>query len=843
MTTLLYRIGRSLPTKRLIHTSRYVLSAKPAALDNDDTTQSTRINPTRAAITKGRKQSRKARRQLSSIPNSFLYNNIIKHSTITAEEIDPVYQFPDYIWQELQYSVQTGLSPKDILSTFDHSDHILLNIPKKGATYLQDKIARRLAYISNADLIILDPQDFLLLAHENSKSVMTLMPNLINGNEDDPAILAILPESGKIATIDNVEMMDGKEDQHNNSDNNINNNNNLKSEVWAIRVGDKMSSTLALNDKEILTLKGINNMIERFSTIFKKMIQMKDIYTTTSSSSDSNNKIVYLRDFGDMHGAFGSLMLKSLMIAVEDLRENGQKIVIFGGYSPSLKESSTSIKAPNDNDSNEDVNNNKNVGGNIGENHYIQALQSDKIPLLTGMKCIHITPPIASTLENGLTAWETQLDADAAKRIGEMNARQLISVYQHKRMIQVKPFKEDDHLHIEKLIKQIGEQLDNIQNELWTTEDIDRRVTVAIGHALQEKKESVDIDDFIKANQIVGESASIYHQATKLLSSHHNKIKLDKDGSIDLAFLKKECNSYENRIISRLVDPAKITCTFKDVRAPQSTIDILQSLISLPLKRPDLFQHGILKNNFISGVLLFGPPGTGKTMLAKAVAKESGSRMLEIQASDIYDMYVGQGEKNVKAIFSLARMLSPCVIFIDEVDSLMIKRQSEATTNSHREIINQFMVEWDGLSSDNKGVMVMAATNRPFDLDDAVLRRMPRRILLDLPNEDDREYILKMLLKDEKYDVSLKELARATQHYSGSDLKNLCITAALKCIQQSMPSEPPNRILLKSHFDESLKMISPSSSEDMGSLTELRKWNQKYGDTYKKKKHSTFGFL
>lgn len=80
---------------------------------------------------------------------------------------------------------------------------------------------------------------------------------------------------------------------------------------------------------------------------------------------------------------------------------------------------------------------------------------------------------------------------------------------------------------------------------------------------------------------------------------------------------------------------AKVSCTFKDVRAPQSTIDTLQTLISLPLKRPDLFQHGILKRNFISGVLLFGPPGTGKTMLAKAVAKESGSRMLEIQASDM----------------------------------------------------------------------------------------------------------------------------------------------------------------------------------------------------------------
>jgi SpoVK/Ycf46/Vps4 family AAA+-type ATPase len=92
-------------------------------------------------------------------------------------------------------------------------------------------------------------------------------------------------------------------------------------------------------------------------------------------------------------------------------------------------------------------------------------------------------------------------------------------------------------------------------------------------------------------------------------------------------------------------------------------------------------------------------------------------------------MYVGQGEKNVKAIFSLARKLSPCVIFVDEVDSLMNKRGSDSSTKSHREIINQFMVEWDGLMSDNQGVIVMAATNRPFDLDDAVLRRMPRRIL------------------------------------------------------------------------------------------------------------------
>ncbi|KAI9300910.1 hypothetical protein BJ944DRAFT_15445 [Cunninghamella echinulata] len=884
MTTLLYRIGRTVPTtKRLIHTSKYVFSAKPAIDNNNDgTTQNSQIKPAQSTFSKGRKQTRKSKRQLSSIPHSFLFNNFIKHSALTTETIDPIYQFPDYIWQELQLSAQTGLSPKDVLATFDHSDHILLNIPKKGATYLQDKIAKRLASVSKADLIILDPQDFLILAHENSRNVMTIMPTLINANGDDPTILAILPETTKMATTteNNVNRTEeGKEEQYYEDDS--------RSEVWSVRIGDNYSTSPTsssqynqiLNDKENLTVKGINSVIERFSIIFKKLIQMKDTSTSKLSSSlpsasastssnnnnnnnnnnnsnknnNTNNKIVYLRDFGDMHDTLGSLMLKSLMMTVEDLRENGQRVIVLGGYSPSLKESSSSSNISksfsNENELNEDKNNNMNSSGEL-EGNYAQALQSDKIPVLTGMKCIHVAPPISlSTSSDEWTAWESQLNKDAARRIGEMNARQLMTVYQHKRMIQIKPYKEEEeehHHYITQLIQQLGEKLNTIQHELWSTEEIDRRVTVAIGHALQKNKDRVDIEDFIKANDIVNQGTSIYRQATKILGKHRSKVKIEKDGSIDTTFLKKECNTYESRLISRIVDPTRVKCTFKDIRVPQTTVDTLQTLISLPLKRPDLFQHGILKRNFISGVLLFGPPGTGKTMLAKAVAKESGSRMLEIQASDVYEMYVGEGEKNVKAIFSLARILSPCVVFIDEVDSLMNKRQSDSTSNAHREIINQFMVEWDGLSSENKGVMIMAATNRPFDLDDAVLRRMPRRILVDLPNEEDREYILKMLLQEEQYDISLKELARATQHYSGSDLKNLCVTAALKCIQQSMPShnnEPlPNRIILKSHFDEALKMVPPSSSEDMSSLEELRKWAQKYGDTHKKKKQSTFGF-
>ncbi|CAG8625053.1 3690_t:CDS:2, partial [Dentiscutata heterogama] len=290
---------------------------------------------------------------------------------------------------------------------------------------------------------------------------------------------------------------------------------------------------------------------------------------------------------------------------------------------------------------------------------------------------------------------------------------------------------------------------------------------------------------------------------------------------------------------------------FSDIHVAQSTVQTLQTLITLPLMRPQSFSYGVLRRHFISGVLLFGPPGTGKTMLAKAVAKESGSTVIEIKSSDVYDMYVGEGEKNVRAIFSLARKLSPCVIFLDELDAIFGSRRSDIHNGAHREIINQFMAEWDGLTSRNEGVLIMGATNRPFDLDDAILRRMPRRILVDLPTEKDREQILHLHLRDEKLEssISLANLAKITNLYSGSDLKNLCISAALAAVREDAEKEQANsstigkgiikktfdkhpeiRVLKTHHFQLALKQVTPSCSEDMSSLTELRKWDTMYGD-------------
>jgi SpoVK/Ycf46/Vps4 family AAA+-type ATPase len=296
-----------------------------------------------------------------------------------------------------------------------------------------------------------------------------------------------------------------------------------------------------------------------------------------------------------------------------------------------------------------------------------------------------------------------------------------------------------------------------------------------------------------------------------------------------------------------------------------STIETLKVLVSLPLKRPDAFTYGVLERNFINGVLLFGPPGTGKTMLAKAVAKESGARVLEIKGSEVYDMYVGEGEKNVKvkplldsvdrqAIFSLARKLSPCVVFIDEVDTIFSSRNASERHVSHREIINQFMAEWDGINSLNSGVLILGATNRPFDLDDAILRRMPRRILVDLPSEDDRLAILKLLLADEQLDptVDLRSLAKRTNLYSGSDLKNVCVSAAVAAVVErtdlgdsrndtSVYSKAEKRVLHANHFERALLEVTPSISESMETIELLRKFDKQYGNL-RGKKTTAMGF-
>ncbi|KAK3343920.1 hypothetical protein B0T25DRAFT_555586 [Lasiosphaeria hispida] len=327
----------------------------------------------------------------------------------------------------------------------------------------------------------------------------------------------------------------------------------------------------------------------------------------------------------------------------------------------------------------------------------------------------------------------------------------------------------------------------------------------------------------------------------------------------------KEFDQHEKKLLAGLINAEDIHTTFNDIIVPAETKESLIGLTSLSLTRPDAFSYGVLKTERIPGCLLYGPPGTGKTLLAKAVAKESGANMLEVSAASINDMWLGQSEKNVRALFSLARKMAPMVIFLDEADALLGARHNSPGRSSHRETITQFLREWDGLS--DMRAFIMVATNRPFDLDEAVLRRLPRKILVDLPLKMEREGILRVMLRDEAVapDVDLAQLAVETELYSGSDLKNLCVSAAMEAVREEVRAkdahaaaaaaaaaekaseegevEPPEayvfpekRTLTRAHFDKGLKEISASISEDMESLKAIRKFDSQYGDSGRKKR-------
>lgn len=223
--------------------------------------------------------------------------------------------------------------------------------------------------------------------------------------------------------------------------------------------------------------------------------------------------------------------------------------------------------------------------------------------------------------------------------------------------------------------------------------------------------------------------------------------------------------------------------------------------------------------------------------------------MLEVSGADVLQQYVGEGEKVVRAIFTLARKLDPCIIFIDEADAVFRSR-SDDERGYHRELINQFLKEWDGItSSKTKNGFMMVATNRPYDLDEAILRRLPRRILVDVPTVEDREAILKIYLKDELLgpDVDIKDLAASTPNYTGSDLKNLCVTAAFACVYEEVrhvnealasmegPKRlrlalakekfPPRRTLHVRHFDRALEEIA--STIDSSTLSKIRNFQKR----------------
>ena len=280
----------------------------------------------------------------------------------------------------------------------------------------------------------------------------------------------------------------------------------------------------------------------------------------------------------------------------------------------------------------------------------------------------------------------------------------------------------------------------------------------------------------------------------------------------------------------------KSDISYDDVIMDAETKTTIKQLLSIATSRVTSASSRLLKLIPTMGVLLYGPPGTGKTHLCRAIANDSNQNLLAISAADINSKFIGKSEKNIKALFSIARKLFPCLIFIDEADALFYRRSS-TDKSWERTMLNQLLQEMDGLNADSSSPVVIIATNRPMDLDEAFLRRFPHKVHFKLPSRDERCKILNLYLhhEDLESNVSVEALADATDRFSGSDLRNLCGQAALvwKIEQVNKPPKPdetpitsPKVLLSAFHLETALSRAAPSTS--VASIDELNRFDASF---------------
>ncbi|XP_077992201.1 fidgetin-like protein 1 [Glandiceps talaboti] len=263
----------------------------------------------------------------------------------------------------------------------------------------------------------------------------------------------------------------------------------------------------------------------------------------------------------------------------------------------------------------------------------------------------------------------------------------------------------------------------------------------------------------------------------------------------------------------------------------------IKEIVIWPMLRPDIFKglRGPPK-----GLLLFGPPGTGKTLIGKCIACQSGATFFSISASSLTSKYVGEGEKMVRALFAVARCHQPAVVFIDEIDSLLTQRV-DGEHESSRRIKTEFLVQLDGAGTDSGDrILVVGATNRPQEIDEAARRRLVKRLYIPLPELPARRQIVENLLSQQSYSLSdheINQMCEKTEGYSGADMANLCREAALgpiRCIQvadiQHISADQVRPILYQD-FEEALRNVRPSVSQK--DLDVYLEWNQQYGSGVK----------
>ncbi|KAI1003974.1 Outer mitochondrial transmembrane helix translocase [Podosphaera aphanis] len=276
-------------------------------------------------------------------------------------------------------------------------------------------------------------------------------------------------------------------------------------------------------------------------------------------------------------------------------------------------------------------------------------------------------------------------------------------------------------------------------------------------------------------------------------------------------------DQYESQIAMEVVAPGDIPVGFDDIGGLDDIIEELKESVIYPLTLPHLYSHSSSLLSAPSGVLLYGPPGCGKTMLAKALAHESGACFINLHISTLTEKWYGDSNKLVRAVFSLARKLQPTIVFIDEIDAVLGQRRSGEHEASGM-VKAEFMTLWDGLTSANQTghparITILGATNRIQDIDEAILRRMPKKFPVSLPDNSQRRRILKLILKETKIDeknFDIDYLTKVMVGMSGSDIKESCRDAAMV----------PVREFIKEKREQGAKFSGVSAEEVRGIRTE-----------------------
>lgn len=233
-------------------------------------------------------------------------------------------------------------------------------------------------------------------------------------------------------------------------------------------------------------------------------------------------------------------------------------------------------------------------------------------------------------------------------------------------------------------------------------------------------------------------------------------------------------------------DAETSTVTLADVGGMHEVKDRVNVAFLAPMQNPEL--RKLYGKSLRGGMLLYGPPGCGKTFIGRAIAGELGARFIGVGLADILDMFVGQSERNLQALFRFARANAPAVIFLDEVDALGQKR-SQTRLSATRGTVNQLLSELDGIGSSNEGVLVIGATNQPWDVDPALRRpgRFDRTLLVLPPDQPAREAIFRYHLRDRPVEgIDLPALAKATDGYSGADIEHVCEGAAERAMMDGI---------------------------------------------------------